>query len=243
MPAAPYMATPVNAAPAGAWSQPPMPQALMPQSPSPMSQNLGPQFHSPPLSAPQSAEPIDEPQRPANSSAQRFGFASLAFAVVALGVCWVPLGELPTGVLALAPAAIGLVLGIAGFTAAMGRGATGWGTSFGGGFVSALVLVVAGLSCLGTFGTLDWFPDRYVAPEPPKPTPVPLAKMKPVEVLGPAPLNAPRWWTIDGRRTLGTLKAWSPGRVVLTAADRTEITISPQRLSAEDRAWVMERAR
>jgi hypothetical protein len=195
------------------------------------------------LSATQPAAPIDEPRPTASRSAHRFGLASLAFAIVALGVCWVPLGELPAGVLGLAPAAIGLVLGIVGFTAAMGRGATGWGTSLGGGFISALVLVVAGLSSLGTFGPLTWFPDRHVGPEPPKPVPVPLAKIKPVEVLGPAPLNVPRWWTIDGRRTLGTLKAWSPGRVVITAADRSEITVPPQRLSAEDRAWVMERAR
>jgi hypothetical protein len=214
-----HAAMPQGVGPVGPWQQSPIPQSPMP-----------------PMIAPASPDAADEPPRAAN----RFGLASLAFGVVAACVCWVPLAELPTGLLGLPPAAIGLLLGIVGFAAAMGRGATGWGTSLGGGFISALVLVVAGLSCLGTLGPLTWFPDRTIPPEAPKPVPIPVAKAKPIEVLGPAPLDAPRMWRIDGRYTLGTLKSWSPERVVITAADRSEIATTPQKLSAEDRAWVRQ---
>lgn len=85
------------------------------------------------VSAPHSTVYVNVPKQHSNS----FGTASMVLGVVGLLVCWIPFFGLPL-------AALGLLLGLFGFLASLGRGGSGMGTSIAGGFVSALVLVVAG---------------------------------------------------------------------------------------------------
>lgn len=68
-----------------------------------------------------------------------------------------------------------------------------------------------------------------------------------VVVIEPAPPAAPvkpwqvsRSWLIDGKLIEGSLKTWSPSKVVLVRADGTEITTTRDAFSEADQAWVAE---
>lgn len=77
----------------------------------------------------------------------------------------------------------------------------------------------------------------------PTPTPRPVSTVPntafdtPVEPPKPKPWQASRKWTINGTTVEGSVKSWSPSKVVIVRPNGQEITTTRDALSEFDRSW------